>query len=368
MVSILIMKTNTIAIIGDMHFGIKAGDNDFLDFQLFWLEDCLKKLHKMGITTVIQTGDFFDTRSHIKLNVLHAIMNKFPKLLEQYKIKKWIMYGGNHDMFYRDSNEICSLSIFHKLVSNYVEFIVYTNEVGFLNIENKKIAFVPWLNKNNSEELMTQLSNEKNVEYVFGHFELIGMPMIPGVLCENGIDPLSFKSFRRVISGHFHTVSTFLNCTMVGTPFHLTWGDVQDGTNRGFWTLDTETDELAIHKNEERMTLFSVIEYDDTEKYTEKFFEPYKGTIAKILIKEKSDAKNFKKFSELLSKVGFIDYKLIDSTMVVIDKVEISEETLSLDTLSAINAYIDGQGDGVNKTAIKGLAKTIYMRALNGEQ
>ena len=158
------------------------------------------------------------------------------------------------------------------------------------------------------------------------------------------------------------------NIIYTGAPYALTWGDVQDGNNRGFWILDTDTDDFIIHKNEDHMTLFSVIEYSDTEKYNEAYFDAYKGTIAKILIKEKKDAKNFKKFSDLLTKAGFIDYKLIDSTMVVIDKVEISEETLSLDTLSAINAYIDGQGDEVNKTAIKGLAKTIYMRALNGEQ
>lgn len=360
------------AIIGDMHFGIKGGNNDFLQFQLYWLEECLKKLEKMGIDTIIQTGDFFDVRAHIKLNVLHAIMTKLPDMLRNYGIKRWICYGGNHDMFYRDSNEICSLDLLTKLSEGCLEFIVYKDELGFLEVFGDdgeyqcKLAFMPWLNKNNEERLGNDL-RQSDADYVFGHFEIVGMPMIPGVLCEHGVEPKYFKKYKRVISGHFHTVSQSLNVTMVGTPYHLTWGDVQDGDNRGFWILDTETDKLTLHKNEEHMTLFSVIEYDGNTKYDEKWFEPYKGTISKILVKEKADAKHFKKFSEMLVKVGFIDYKVIDTTMVQVEKVEISEEVLSLDTLSAMNAYIDGQGDDINKDSVKQLAKNIYMEVMSGQ-
>jgi hypothetical protein len=154
---------------------------------------------------------------------------------------------------------------------------------------------------------------------------------------------------------------------MVGTPYHLTWGDVQDGNNRGFWTLDVDTDELVLHKNEDFMTLFSVIEYDPKAKYDDKYFEAYKGTIAKVLVKEKPEAKHHKKFLDSLAKADMIDYKIIDTTMVAVDKVEISEEALSLDTLSAMNTYIDKQENpDINKDNLKGLAKTVYLEAING--
>lgn len=354
-----------IAIIGDMHFGVKAGNNDFLEFQIAWLEQALQKIQAMGITKIIQTGDFFDTRQNIKLNVLDFIINRFPGMLIKYRIDEWIVYGGNHDMFYRDSNSICSLDLLKALnIPGFINFRVIKDDLEEMNINGKKLAFVPWINKNNGDKLLSQVASSK-ADYLFGHFEMIGMPMIPGVDCEHGQDPKAFKNFKRVISGHFHTVSHYLNCTMVGTPYHLTWGDVQDGNNRGFWTLDLETDELVLHKNEDHMTLFSVIEYNHNEKYDDKSFEAYKGTIAKVLVKEKPDAKHYKKFIDLLAKAEMIDYKIIDTTMVEIEKVEISEEVLKLDTLSAMNAFIDKQNDEFSKDNVKKLARSIYMEAVS---
>jgi hypothetical protein len=154
---------------------------------------------------------------------------------------------------------------------------------------------------------------------------------------------------------------------MVGTPYHITWGDVQDGTNRGFWTIDTETDELTLHKNDEFMTLFSVIEYDKTVKYDEDYFAPYVGTIVKALVKDKDDPKHYKKFVDQLAKTKLIDYKIIDTTITEVEQVQISEEVLSLDTISAMKAFIEGQSDEINKDDVKRLAERIYMEALASE-
>jgi DNA repair exonuclease SbcCD nuclease subunit len=350
-----------------MHFGVKAGNNDFLAFQIYWLEEALKKIQAMGITTIIQTGDMFDTRQHIKLNVLHFFINEFSPLLKKYGIERWYTYGGNHEMFYRDSNEICSLNLLMLLNDDHIMFDAAIDCNHFFRQGGKTIVLMPWINKNNKTRLFEELAGLK-ADYVFGHFEMAGMPMIPGVLCEHGIDPKEFKKFKRVISGHFHTVSQHTNVTMVGTPYHITWGDVQDGNNRGFWTLDLDTDELELHKNEDHMTLFSVIEYDPAEKYDAKSLEAYKGTIAKILVKEKPEVKHYKKFVDLLTKAEMIDYKIIDTTMVEVEKVEISEGVLALDTLSAMNAYIDKQGEEINKDRLKELAKSVYMEVLSGGQ
>lgn len=362
---------NLFGVIGDMHFGVKAGDPNFLSFQKQWLEQSLARMQALGITKIIQTGDFFDTRSHVKLNVLHEVIHWLPGILRQYGITDWYAYAGNHDIFYRDSNDICSLDILSVLDDDELIFHINKDHVAYISVFNgkgiatTKIALLPWLNKNNTERLMTDLLASK-ADYVFGHLELIGMPMIKGVNCDHGIQPSALKQFKRVMSGHFHTVSESLNCTMVGSPYALTWNDYQDGDNRGFWVLDTDTNDLTLHKNDEHMTLFSVIVYDKDEKYDEAFFEPYAGTIAKVLISDKSDLKHFKKFNELLTKVGFIDYKIIDtSTIDTLNKVEISEETLQLDTMTAINKYIEGQADSVDKDRVKVLAQQIYKEVLD---
>jgi len=286
--------------------------------------------------------------------------------LHKYGIKEWITYGGNHDMFLRDSNEICTLDVLKYLSDDQIEFIVAKDDVYHIELGNfKTIALVPWLNKNNQERLLKAIPPK--TDYVFGHFEMVGMPMVPGgAFCEHGMEIKEFKKHKRVISGHFHTISSHLNCTMVGTPYHLNWGDTLDGTNRGFWILDTDTDDFTLVKNEEHMTLFSVLEYDPEEDYNEKFLEPYQGTLVKVLVKEKPEAKHYKKFCDLLSKASLIDYKIIDTTMVEIEKVEISEEVLSLDTLTAMEAFIDGQADDFDKDGVKALAKEIYVEVVNG--
>lgn len=351
-----------IAIIGDMHWGIKGGDANFLEFQKYWFEEALKKIQAAGIFIIIQTGDMFDVRSHMKLNVMHTMLTWFPDILDKYGIREWITYAGNHDVFYRDINDITSLCLF-KQIKCEVKFAVFEDTVGVLG----KLAFVPWLNKNNEERLLNELSS-KNVDYVFGHFEMIGMPMIPGgIICDNGLEVSAFKKYKRVISGHFHTVSNSLNCTMVGTPYHLNWGDVVDGNNRGFWTLDTNTDELELIKNEDGMSMFAVIEYDHKFDYNDKSFNDYKGTIVKVVVNEKDSEKHYKKFVEILNKASFLEYKIIDNTIIVMEKVTISEETISSNTLDSMSSYIDlqEQFDDVSKESLKMLSKEIYMEVLS---
>lgn len=359
-----------IAVIGDMHLGIKAGNQYFLDFMFWWLEEALKKMQAQGVNTIIQTGDFFDTRAYIKLNVLHKVIHDFKPLLLKYGIKMWYTYAGNHDLFLRDSNEICSTDILELLwTDDDIQFVVTKNHTMMIETAEpdfSKIVLVPWINKNNEDHLLNGIPDD--TDYVFGHFDMIGMPMVPGgAFCEHGMEIKRFKKYKRVISGHFHTISSHLNCTMVGTPYHLNWGDTMDGNNRGFWVLDTDTDEFTLNKNDDHMTLFSVLEYDPKETYDEKFLAPYEGTLVKVIIKEKPEAKHYKKFLELLSKTKLIDYKIIDTTMVEIENVSISEEVLQLDTLTAMEAFIDGQkDDAFNKDSVKKLAKEIYLEALGG--
>lgn len=355
-----------LAIIGDMHLGVKGGNQVFLDFQFWWLEEALKKMQAMGIDTVIQTGDMFDVRKFMHINVMSAVIHRLPELLKLYGIKDWFVYAGNHDTFLRDSNDICALDILHHLSTDDCVFQVVKDDVWRLDFGNQAmIAFVPWLNKNNQERLLKSI--KPDTDYVFGHFEMMGMPMVAGgASCEHGLDVKHFSQYKRVISGHFHTVSQSLNVTMVGTPYHLNWNDTLDGNNRGFWVLDVETDELTLVKNEDHMTLFSVLEYDPEEKYDDGFFKPYEGNLVKVIVKEKPEPKHYKKFTDLLSKANLIDYKIIDQTIIEVEKVEISEEVLQLDTLTAMEAFIDGQSDEFLKDDVKKLAREIYVEVLSG--
>jgi hypothetical protein len=360
------MSDNRVAICGDLHFGFKNGNQVFLDFQKEWLSNhFLPELKKRGVTTFIQTGDFFDIRKYLPLNVLDMVLNWLPNQLAINGITQLIVPSGNHDLYYRDSNTISSLDILNTLSSDTLEVSVYSDHVGVHCINDKKFAFLPYLNKVPKEKLLSELASIKDVDYLIAHLDVVGAPMMAGHVCEDGVDLSIFNEYKRIISGHFHIPSTHKNLTYTGAPYHLSWGDISDGLPRGFYILDTDTNELELVPNPEYMTLFSIIEYDPNEKYKEDSFKLHEGNIVKVLVKEKNDEKHYKQFCKVLSSTSFIDYKILDTSSVEVERVEISESTLVMSTISAISSYIDLQGDDINKTSLKRLASEIYNEVIN---
>lgn len=360
------MSNNRVAICGDLHFGFKNGNSYFLEYQKEWLScHFLPELKKQGISVLIQTGDFFDIRKHMPLNVMDMVLNWLPDQLKKNGITSLIAPSGNHDLYYRDTNSISSLDILKTLTTNDLSVDVYSENVGVKYIHGKRFAFLPYLNKVPKQKLLDELTELKDIDYLIAHLDVIGSLMMVGHVCEDGVELSSFNDYRRIISGHFHIPSEHRNLTYTGAPYQLSWGDVSDGLPRGFYVLNTDTDALEFIPNPEYMTLFSVIEYDPNEKYKDDSFSLYQGNIVKVLVKEKKDEKHFKQFCKILSTTSFIDYKIIDSSSVEIEKVEISEEVLSLNTISAIACFIDKQPDDINKTALKKLASEIYHEVNN---
>jgi hypothetical protein len=241
---------------------------------------------------------------------------------------------------------------------------IIKHELSVNKLGGKTFAFCPWINKNNQDKILKEIDADSS-DYLFGHFDMVGMPMYRGVLADHGLDPDSFSKYKRVLSGHYHTVSNYKNIQYLGTPYHLTWMDYPDGVNRGFWILDTEKDTLELIENEDYMTMFAEIVYDPKYKYDEAFFKYYEGNLVKVHVNENPDEKHFKVFNALLAKAPFLDYKIIDTTKVVVEKVEVSEAALKVSTLSAITEYVDKQDTTVNKDNVKAIAKSIYLEAIN---
>ena len=59
-----------IALIGDLHFGVKNFDIDFLNASLDALEKMVEVLKKENVTTIYQLGDMFDNRITMDSNCL----------------------------------------------------------------------------------------------------------------------------------------------------------------------------------------------------------------------------------------------------------------------------------------------------------
>ena len=110
-------------------------------------------------------------------------------------------------------------------------------------------------------------------------------------MMETGMDVRIFDKFEKVYSGHFHTRSNDGKIFYLGNPYEMFCNDVNDP--RGFHIFDTETLEQTPVDNPYRM--FYNIWYED-ENYKLFNATEYAGKIVKVIVKQKSNQKQFEKF------------------------------------------------------------------------
>jgi DNA repair exonuclease SbcCD nuclease subunit len=330
------------AILGDLHIGTRSGNEAFLDFQMNWLEYFLDECQKRNVDKIVQLGDFFDVRKSTDNQVLYALVNQFIPMVFRSKIK-WEVLVGNHDIYYKNTNRVNTIDILEKLINNQNVFKSINAPTTDGEPYSKHcVAYVPWINEENIDTLVKYCLPEAN--YVFGHLELSGYPMYSGMNSVHGLDSSIFKD-KNVFSGHFHTISEKDNITYCGSPYHLTWSDEVDGTNRGFWILDTETGEHKLVKNNESQTLFVRYEYNDNLDYENNSIkELVSGKIVKVFVNKKENKKNFQTFVKLLNSYSIISLSIIDNTIIKLDE-SVTEESVNLESsvVELIEKYCDNQ-------------------------
>ena len=348
-----------VAIVGDLHLGVRSGNKHFLDFQRGWIEYFLKKCQSLGVQHVIQAGDFFDVRKSVDGRVLDYIQTEFSDITRKTNIP-WSVIVGNHDIYYRDSNTIYNSKILESnpLVS------VYSKPQDVL-ISGHKFLMLPWIDAELSVNLEKTLSKSEATD-VIGHLEMAGFPMYAGVVQDHGLSIDMFSKFKQVWSGHYHTVSERQNIRYVGAPYHLTWADVVDDVNRGFYVFDTDTGKSELVKNESYMSLFRVFEYDKDVTYDQlELSKELEGCVVKVLVKEK-ESRHLAAFVKMLGNIDLIDFRIIDETITKSSDIkEIKKEDLVLDTVQVFSKCIDETEDDImDKAAVKTLMQDIYSRAI----
>ena len=98
-----------VAIITDTHFGARKGSQVFHEFfQKFYDDIFFPTLEERGIKACIHMGDAFDNRKNIDFWALNwarkYVYDKFKNLgVKVYQLV------GNHDVYYKNTNEINSI-------------------------------------------------------------------------------------------------------------------------------------------------------------------------------------------------------------------------------------------------------------------
>ena len=339
-----------VAILTDTHYGAKKGSKHLHDyFELFYKNVFFPALEEHGVETVIHMGDAFDSRKSIDYQSLEWAKRVVFDPLKKYDVH---MIVGNHDCYYKSTNDVNSPTLLLKDYPNIKTYSSPTNtKVGGIDM-----TFIPWICSENYDETLKVVKKSK-AKIAMGHLELKGFRVNKHlVMEEHGLEANLFSNFTKVFSGHYHTRSDNGTVFYLGNPYEMYWTDVND--TRGFHIFDTETLEHTPINNPYK--LFYNIYYDDTPHQTFDASE-YSNKIVKVIVRKKSKQKDFEKFIDKLYKVGIQDLKIVENFEIQENENFVIDEDEN--TISILNRYIDESEFNYNKTIIKGILQDIYKQA-----
>ena len=342
-----------VAIITDTHYGARKGSKYLHDyFEKFYDDVFFPTLEAEGIDTVIHMGDAFDSRKSIDYQSLEWAKRVVFDRLKQYDVH---MIVGNHDCYYKNTNNVNSPELLLQTYSNIKTY----SKVTEVTIDKLKVLFIPWINAENYQDTVESIK-VSNSTCAMGHLELNGFRAHRGHIMEEGMACDVFEKFDKVFSGHYHTRSDNGTIFYLGNPYEMYWNDVNDP--RGFTIFDTETLEHEHINNP--YTIFRNLYYEDTN-YKLFDFRDYKEKIVKVIVKKKSSPKDFEKFIDKLYSIGVQDLKIVENFEIHCDDDFEVEETEN--TICILNRYIDEAEMDCDKTVVKGILQKIYAQACEVE-
>ena len=339
-----------VAIITDTHYGCRKGSKLFQDyFESFYKNIFFPTLEQHGITNVIHMGDAFDNRKSIDFWGLDWTRRVVLEPLRKYEVH---MIVGNHDCYYKNTNHVNSPDLLLKTYPNIKTYSSPTNtKVGGIDM-----TFIPWICSENYDETLKVIKKSK-AKIAMGHLELKGFRVNKHLVMEDhGLEANLFSNFTKVFSGHYHTRSDNGTVFYLGNPYEMFWNDVNDP--RGFHIFDTETLEHTPIDNPHR--LFYNIYYEDTP-YQMFDASEYENKIVKVIVRKKSDTKQFEKFIDKLYSVNVSELKIVENFQ--IQESEDFEAFDSEDTMSILNRYIEEAEVNLDKTIVQKLLQEVYQEA-----
>ena len=341
-----------IAIITDQHFGARKNSKLFHDYFLKFYEDIFfPTLIKQGITTIVDMGDTFDSRKGVDFVSLEWAKNHYYDRLAELGITVHTIVG-NHTAYYKNTNQLSGVNLF---LREYDNVKIYS-EAEEVRIDKTKFLFVPWINSENEEKTL-QLIDDSDSPCVMGHLELNGFMATRGHFMEHGMDSNVFDKFERVYSGHYHMRSNKENIFYLGNPYEMYWNDVND-RERGFHLFDTDT--LVHTPVNNPYQLFHNLYYEDTPHQMLDITK-YDQKILKVIVRKKSDPKQFEKYIDKLYSSNLAELKIVENFDFT--EGEEFEADESEDTISLLNRYIQESEVDLDKSVITEILQDVYREA-----
>jgi len=295
-------------------------------------------LEEHCIKTLVNFGDLTDRRKYVNFKTLNGMRTEYIMKLASMGITQHNVVG-NHDVFYKNTNDVNSLTELFQSVPN---FHIHS-EPTHLNFDGLEVAVMPWINHENFESCR-EFINASSAKVLFGHLELKGFEMYRGSVMTEGYDWRMFQKFEEVYTGHYHHKSSNYNIHYLGAPCEYTWSDYAD--DRGFHVYDTDTRMIEYIKNPYKM--FHKVYYDDS-KITDPFKrkkllslfdggkDKYAGCYVRVVVNQKDDPTLFDAILDILHSANPVDISVVDNVVDVVAEelnetveVDMAEDTLTI--------------------------------------
>ena len=349
-----------IAILNDTHCGIRNSSEIFMDYQEeFYRDVFFPYLLENDIKHIWHLGDYYDHRKYINFKALNHNRKVFLEPLRRHGIQMDII-AGNHDVFYKSTNDLCSLK---ELLGYYTDCVTIHMDPVELDYEGCKVSLIPWINNENYSEFSKFLSKTK-ASIIGGHFELNGFEMMKGVKNTHGMEASLFNRFELVMSGHFHTKSQQGQIHYLGSQMEFNWSDADDP--KYFHVFDTDTRELTPVRNPR--ILFHKVFYNDEEiDYNNYDTSQLENKFVKVVVVKKKDPYAFDKFIDRIQDTNIHELKIAETFDEFIGENVQSESVSVEDTTVLLDSYVDAVETDFDKDKIKVLMRSLYTEAVNTE-
>ena len=347
-----------IALITDTHFGARNDNLAFNEyFYQFWENTFFPYIEEHGIDTVIHLGDVMDRRKFVSYKIAKDFRERFMQRFIDMGVTVHMMVG-NHDTFYKNTNDVNSLS---ELVEGRNPNIFVYPEATTVEFDGTPIMFIPWINSENYSNTMHEIQKTK-AQVAMGHLEINGFEMHAGHFAEGGYDKDFLNKFDTVFSGHFHKKSDDGQIYYLGNTYQMTWSD--NGCPKGFHIFDTNTRELERIVNP--YTIFEKVYYDDSNgTYDTYDVSKLNQKFVKVVVVNKKDFYQFDRFiDKVLSESGAHEVKIVeDFSELDASNVDDAIVENAEDTMTLLERYIDELDVTLDKKRLTNMMKSLYLEA-----
>ena len=334
-----------IAILNDTHAGIRNSSDIFMDYQeRFYTEVFFPYLLKNNIKQILHLGDYYDNRKTINFKALNHNRKIFLDKLREYGITMDIILG-NHDTYYKNTNELNALK---ELQGHYMNEVNIILDPTVMNYDGLKVGLVPWICPENEQQCLDFLES-CDAPIIGAHLELKGFEMSKGMPCMDGMDRKHFDRFEMVLTGHFHAKSSQQNIHYLGAQMEFFWNDCND--NKYFHVLDTDTRELTPVRNP--ITIYEKIYYDHEKINKFQDLKYLDDKFVKVIVVNKGDPIEFEKYIDRVQAQKIHELKIAEDFKEFMGENVADGEMNIDDTETIVFDYIDNVVTEADKEKIK---------------